>query len=106
MLLPKDENVNLTLLLAEDQLTASTFEKANAVTPIANLRWSVARVPHIDQETVNRMKAVGAGIAIHPYEYLAGAPGAGPPIRMIVDSGIRVGAGSDSAQISTLDPSR
>jgi predicted amidohydrolase YtcJ len=93
-----------TLSLAEDQLAASTFEKVNAITPIANLRWSVAHVPHIDQETVNRLKALGAGIAIHPYEYLAGAPGAGPPIRMIVDSGIHVGAGSDSAQISTLDP--
>ena len=93
-----------TLSLAEDQLTAATFEKVNAVTPIAGLRWSVAHVPKIDQATVNRIKAVGAGIAIHPYEYLAGAPGAGPPVRMIVDSGIHVGAGSDAAQISTLDP--
>src|SRR5581483_9162338 len=31
-------------------------------------------------------------------------PGSGPPVRMILDSGIHVGAGSDSAQISTLDP--
>jgi predicted amidohydrolase YtcJ len=93
-----------SLSLAEDQLTAATFEKVNAVTPIANLRWSVAHVPHIDQETVKRFKAVGAGIAIHPFEYLAGQAGAGPPIRMIVDSGIHVGAGSDAAQISTLDP--
>jgi len=29
---------------------------------------------------------------------------AGPPYRMIVDSGIKVGAGSDSAQISALNP--
>jgi predicted amidohydrolase YtcJ len=93
-----------SLSLAEDQLTAATFEKVNAVTPIANLRWSIAHVPHIDQQTVNRFKALGAGIAIHPYEYLAGVPGAGPPMRMIVDSGIHVGAGSDAAQISTLDP--
>jgi hypothetical protein len=93
-----------SLSLAEDQLTASTFEKVNAVTPIANLRWSIAHVPKIDQETVNRFKALGAGIAVHPFEYLAGAPGAGPPLRMIVDSGIHVGAGSDAAQISTLDP--
>ena len=53
---------------------------------------------------MNRFKALGAGIAVHPFEYLAGAPGAGPPLRMIVDSGIHVGAGSDAAQISTLDP--
>lgn len=93
-----------TLSLAEDQLTASTFEKVNAVTPIAGLHWSVAHTPKIDQATINRIKAVGAGIAIHPYEYLAGQPGAGPPIRTILDSGIHAGAGSDSAQISTLDP--
>jgi predicted amidohydrolase YtcJ len=93
-----------SLSLAEDQLTASTFEKVNAVTPIANLRWSIAHVPHIDSETVNRFKALGAGIAIHPFEYLAGGPGAGPPMRTILDSGIHVGAGSDAAQISTLDP--
>ncbi len=93
-----------SLSLAEDQLTAATFEKVNAVTPIAGLRWSIAHVPHIDQETVNRFKALGAGIAIHPFEYLAGGPGAGPPVRMIVDSGIHAGAGSDAAQISTLDP--
>jgi predicted amidohydrolase YtcJ len=93
-----------SLSLAEDQLTASTFEKVNAVTPIASLRWSIAHVPKIDQETVNRFKGLGAGIAVHPFEYLAGGPGAGPPMRMIVDSGIHVGAGSDAAQISTLDP--
>jgi predicted amidohydrolase YtcJ len=93
-----------SLSLAEDQLAATTFEAVNAVTPIKDLRWSVAHVPRVDQATVNRLKAVGAGIALHPFEYLAGMPGAGPPARMIVDSGIHVGAGSDSGQISTLDP--
>jgi predicted amidohydrolase YtcJ len=93
-----------SLSLAEDQLAATTFEAVNAVTPIKDLRWSVAHVPRIDQATVNRLKAVGSGIALHPFEYLAGAPGAGPPARMILDSGIHVGAGSDSGQISTLDP--
>ena len=89
---------------AEDTLTADAFEAVNRTTPIAGLRWSIAHVPRIDQPTINRFKAVGAGIAVHPFGYLAGAPGAGPPLRTIVDSGIHVGAGSDSAQISTLDP--
>ena len=87
----------------EDKLTASTFEAANAVTPIANLHWSIAHAPRIDRATLDRLKAVGAGIAVHPFEYL-GAAGGGPPLRTIMDSGIHVGAGSDSAQISTLDP--
>ena len=93
-----------SLSLNEDKLTAATFEEVNRTTPIANLRWSIAHVPHIDQETVNRFKDLGAGIAVHPFEYLAGGPNAGPPVRMIVDSGIHTGAGSDAAQISTLDP--
>jgi len=93
-----------SLSLAEDQFIASAFETVNKTIPIANLRWSDAHVPSIDQATVNRLKAVGAGIAVHPFRYLSGGNSGGPPLRMILDSGIHVGAGSDSAQISTLDP--
>jgi len=89
---------------AEDKLTIDTFEAVNKTTPIADLHWSIAHAPRIDAPTLARFKAIGAGMAIHPFTYLAGAPGAGPPVRTIVDSGIHAGAGSDSAQISTLDP--
>jgi len=93
-----------SLSLNEDVLTAATFEKVNAETPIASLHWSIAHAPRIDAPTIARFKALGAGIAIHPFEYLAGMPGFGPPVRSIVESGIHAGAGSDSAQISTLNP--
>ena len=93
-----------SLSLAEDQFSAGTFETVNNSTPIADLRWSVAHVPAIDATTVNRLKKIGAGVAVHPFRYLSGGTGGGPPLRMIIDSGIRVGAGSDSAQISTLNP--
>jgi predicted amidohydrolase YtcJ len=89
---------------AEDKLTIDTFEAVNRTTPIANLHWSIAHAPRIDAPTLARFKAIGAGMAIHPFTYLAGGPGAGPPLRTILDSGIHAGAGSDSAQISTLDP--
>jgi predicted amidohydrolase YtcJ len=94
-----------SLSLDEDKLVASAFEEVNKETPIADLRWSDAHVPHIDEATVTRLKAVGAGIALHPFQYLPN-PGQtkGPPVRMILASGIHVGAGSDSAQISTLNP--
>jgi len=88
---------------AEDQLTISTFEAVNKITPIASLHWSIAHAPRIDRAGLDRLKAIGAGIAVHPFEFL-GAAGGGPPLRTIIDSGIHVGAGSDSAQISTLDP--
>jgi predicted amidohydrolase YtcJ len=89
---------------AEDKLTIDTFEAVNKSTPIADLHWSIAHAPRIDAPTLARFKAIGAGMAIHPFTYLAGGPGAGPPVRTIVDSGIHAGAGSDSAQISTLNP--
>ena len=94
-----------SLSLAEDQVIAGAFEEVNKTTPIADLRWSDAHVPKIDEATVMRLKAVGAGIALHPFQYLPN-PGQtkGPPVRMIIKSGIHVGAGSDSAQISTLNP--
>ena len=92
-----------SLSVAENELTAGAFEAVNKTTPIADLRWSIAHVGTIDQPMVNRFKAIGAGIAVHPFQYLAGGRG-GPPLRMIVDSGVHVGAGSDSAQISTLNP--
>jgi predicted amidohydrolase YtcJ len=93
-----------SLSLLEDQFIAGAFETVNKTIPIADLRWSAAHVPQIDQATVNRLKAIGAGIAVHPFRYLSGGTLGGPPLRMIVDSGIHVGAGSDSAQISTLNP--
>ncbi len=93
-----------SLSLAEDQFIASAFETVNMTTPIADLRWSDAHVPNIDLPTILRLKAVGAGIAVHPFRYLSGGTAGGPPLRTIIDSGIHVGAGSDSAQISTLNP--
>jgi predicted amidohydrolase YtcJ len=94
-----------TLSLNEDQFTAATFEKVNAVTPIANLHWSIAHVPKIDRATLDRLKAIGAGVALHGWLYLGGNPGnGGPPYRTILDSGVHAGAGSDAAAVSVFDP--
>jgi predicted amidohydrolase YtcJ len=94
-----------TLSLNEDQFTTSTFEKVNAVTPIANLHWAIGHVPRIDRPTLDRLKAIGAGVAVHGWLYLSGTPqNGGPPFRTIVDSGIHVGAGSDAAAVSVFDP--
>ncbi len=41
---------------------------------------------------------------MHPFQYLAGGPEAGRRCARSLESGVRVGAGSDSAQISTLNP--
>jgi predicted amidohydrolase YtcJ len=94
-----------TLSTAEDNVALAAWEQLNAQIPIAPLRWSIAHAMTITPENVQRLKALGGGLALHGFRYLAGTPAAaGPPYRMIVDSGIKVGAGSDSAQISALDP--
>jgi hypothetical protein len=77
----------------------------NAVTPIADLHWAIGHVPKIDRQTLDRLKAIGAGVAVHGWLYLSGTPtNGGPPFRTIVDSGIHVGAGSDAAAVSVFDP--
>ena len=99
-----------TLSLAEVQFTAQTYEKANTVTPIAHLHWSIAHVPAIDPQTLQSMKAIGVGMALHGWKYLQGGQGtpagqpAGPPYHTLLESGIHVGAGSDAGDISVLDP--
>ena len=62
-----------SLSLAEDKFSADTFELVNKTTPIADLRWSVAHVPFIDLAQINRLKAIGAGVAVHGWRYLSNA---------------------------------
>lgn len=99
-----------TLSLAEVQFTAQTYQKVNAATPIADLHWSIAHVPAIDPHTLQSMKAIGVGMALHGWKYLQGGQGtpagepAGPPYRTILESGIHAGAGSDAGDIAVLDP--
>jgi predicted amidohydrolase YtcJ len=94
-----------TLSSTEDNIAITAWEQLNAQVPIAPLHWSIAHALTITPQNVQRLKALGAGLALHGFRYLAGTPTTnGPPYRMIVDSGITVGAGSDSAQISTLNP--
>jgi predicted amidohydrolase YtcJ len=92
-----------SLTLNEARFIADAFEAVNRTTPIADLRWSLGHARGIDRATIDRLNAVGAGIAAHPgSRYLTG--GGGPPFRTILDSGIRVGVGSDAAQVTALDP--
>jgi predicted amidohydrolase YtcJ len=82
-----------------------TFETVNAEIPIGDLRWVVAHVPFITRDYVDRFKAIGGGLSLTGWRYLAGtATAAGPPFRMIVDSGIHTGMSSDGMQIAPMNP--
>ena len=94
-----------TLSSAEDSVAIDAWENINATVPVAPLHWSIAHALTITPANIDRLKKLGAGLALHGFRYLAGTPAnAGPPYRTILDSGVKVGAGSDSAQISTLNP--
>jgi predicted amidohydrolase YtcJ len=94
------------------------FEAANADFPgvVRERRWVVAHVPGITQEWIDRLQAIGGNLSLTGWQYLAGnpttstvAPYAGPPFRMIVDSGkrpdgIHAGMSSDGMQIAPMNP--
>ena len=69
---------------------------------ISGLRWSLAHIPLATEEQINGLKAVGAGATMQDWLYLSGNPG--PPFRMVYDSGIPVGAGTDSTNVAPLNP--
>jgi predicted amidohydrolase YtcJ len=84
---------------------ADVWERVNREFPITNLRWTIDHVNTIEPKTLNRMKALGVAVRAHGWRFLAGTAGqAGPPYRMLLDSGIHVGTGMDGAQAAPIDP--
>ena len=77
---------------------------------VGDHRWVIAHVPGITLEWINRFKAIGGGLSLTGWQFLAGnptstvSPYAGPPFRMIVDSGIPAGMSSDGMQIAPMNP--
>ncbi len=94
-----------SLSTTDFQAEIQAFEAANAQFPITNLRWVVAHVPFITGDYVDRLKALGGGLSLTGWRYLAGSPAQnGPPFRMIVDNGIPTGMSSDGMQIAPMNP--
>jgi predicted amidohydrolase YtcJ len=87
------------------QTEIAGYEAVNAEFPITDLRWVVAHVPRITPDYLARLDALGGGVNLTGWQYLAGTgPAAGPPFRTIVDSGIHAGMSSDGMQIAPMNP--
>jgi predicted amidohydrolase YtcJ len=87
------------------QQEIQAYEAAHAESPITDLRWVVAHVPFITEPWVNRLKALGGGLSLTSWRYLAGTPEQnGPDFRMIVNNGIPCGMSSDGMQIAPMNP--
>jgi len=114
-----DEYYQSTRLIAQRgwQMMEHSFDEANHVAradvwervhkefPLTNLRWTIDHVNTITPATIARMKTLGVGVRAHGWRVLSGSKGlAGPPYRLLLDSGIHVGAGMDGAQASPINP--
>ncbi|HYL25769.1 MAG TPA: amidohydrolase family protein [Burkholderiales bacterium] len=73
---------------------------------ITKLRWTLAHVPVITPDYLQKLKNLGGGVnVLGGWRWLSGtATQNGPPFRDILASGIPVGLSSDGMQISTMSP--
>src|SRR5690606_40404192 len=65
-------------------------------------RWSLLHLQEISDEHLGALGRLGCGASAQTWTYLSAA--GGPPFRRIVDSGIPAGVGTDSTNVSPLDP--
>ncbi|MDN4055652.1 amidohydrolase [Massilia sp. YIM B02763] len=90
------------------------FEKVDREIPFAGLRWMFDHAETISERNIDRVKALGGGIAIQHRmafqgeyfveRYGAEAAKATPPIKRMLDTGIPVGAGTDATRVASYNP--
>ncbi|MFS8037513.1 amidohydrolase [Xanthobacter sp. AM11] len=90
------------------------FEKVNADVPLAGLNWFFDHAETITDRNIARIAALGGGIAVqhrmaYQGEYFAerygmAAAARTPPIRRMLDAGVKVGAGTDATRVASYNP--
>jgi predicted amidohydrolase YtcJ len=90
------------------------FEKVNRDIPFGGLHWFFDHCETIDQRNIDRIAALGGGIAVQhrmAYQgeyfverYGARAAEATPPIRRMMEAGVPVGAGTDATRVASYNP--
>src|SRR5688572_22217311 len=91
-----------SITLKENDFHLEAFRSIARQHPIDRLRWSIIHVQSIDEPRLKALKELGCGASAQTWTYFGN--GGGPPFRRIVDSGIRAGVGTDSTNVSALDP--
>jgi predicted amidohydrolase YtcJ len=92
----------------------AVFEKVNQDIPFNGLPWIFDHAETIDERNIDRVKALGGGIATQDRmafqgEYFAERYGAEaaqhtPPIQRMLAAGVPVGAGTDATRVSSYNP--
>ncbi|GHO82673.1 amidohydrolase [Dictyobacter formicarum] len=90
------------------------FEDINRRIPFDGLRWFFDHAETISPRNIERVKALGGGIAIQDrlafqgeyfvYRYGKQAVAAAPPFRRMLDIGVPVGAGTDATRVASYNP--
>jgi predicted amidohydrolase YtcJ len=90
------------------------FERVDADTPFNGLRWFFDHCETITERNIDRIAALGGGIAIqhrmaYQGEYFISRYGADaaartPPIRQMLAAGLPVGAGTDATRVASFNP--
>lgn len=92
----------------------NVFEKVNRDIPFNGLPWLFDHAETIDERNIDRVKALGGGIAIQSRmafqgEYFTDRYGRDaaahtPPVKRMLQAGIPVGAGTDATRVSSYNP--
>jgi predicted amidohydrolase YtcJ len=90
------------------------YEEVNREIPFAGLHWFFDHCETISDRNIERIKALGGGIAIQHRmafqgEYFVDRYGAKqaqrtPPIRRMLELGVPVGAGTDATRVASYNP--
>jgi len=90
------------------------LEELNRTIPFNGLRWSIEHGETLSERSVDRIAALGGGIALQNRMAFAGEDfvdryGAekashSPPLRMILNKGVTVGMGTDATRVSSYNP--
>jgi predicted amidohydrolase YtcJ len=90
------------------------FERVHRDVPLDKLHWFFDHAETISDRNIDRVAALGGGIAVqhrmaYQGEWFAERYGAeaarrAPPIRRILDAGVAIGAGTDATRVASYNP--
>ena len=90
------------------------FEKVNQDIPLAGLNWFFDHAETISDQSIDRIAALGGGIAVqhrmaYQGEYFVerygfGAAEATPPVKKIIEKGVKTSAGTDATRVASYNP--